>query len=179
MERTVTARKPDGMWVPGHIERQIQAAQAKGAFDNLPGQGKPIADLDRPQDELAWVANYLKRENVDAASLLPPALALAKEVETLPERLRTIRSESEAREVIDDLNARINRAYARPADGPPMRVKLVDVEAVISEWRRRTERSVAPPALPTTSQPTATPRGPRRSRWFRRSKLKDRPRERS
>jgi hypothetical protein len=160
-------RKPDGTWIPGHIERQIQAAQANGAFDNLPGKGKPIADLDRPQPELAWVANYLKRENVDAASLLPPALALAKEVETLPERLGPIRSESEARRVVDDLNARINKAHARPADGPPVRVKLVDAEAAISEWRQRRAESVTPSAPPPSpsSGPTRTTRRPW---WFRR-----------
>jgi hypothetical protein len=167
----MAASKPDNVWVPGWIERQIRSAQANGAFDDLPGQGKPIADLDRPRAEMAWVANYLKRENVDAASLLPPALALAKEVETLPELLRTLRSESEARRLIDDLNTRIKQAHARPADGPPVRVKLVKVEVTIDAWRQgRAEvplppRAPEPPERPASTERPSPRRGPG---WLRR-----------
>jgi len=34
-------RKPGETW-QGFVERQIQEAQAQGAFDNLPGHGKPL-----------------------------------------------------------------------------------------------------------------------------------------
>jgi len=34
-------RKPGESW-PGFVERQIQEAQEQGAFDNLPGHGKPL-----------------------------------------------------------------------------------------------------------------------------------------
>ncbi|WP_338183472.1 DUF1992 domain-containing protein [Jatrophihabitans sp.] len=153
------------MSFPGWIERQIKEAEADGAFDRLPGKGKPIAGLDEPQPELAWLAGYLKREGVDAASLLPPSLALAKEVETLPERLRRVRSEGDARRLIDDLNARILRAHALPPDGPPFRVKCVDVEATISEWARQREAEAT--AVPRV-QPTEPAERRGRRGWFRR-----------
>jgi hypothetical protein len=158
----MTTRKPPGVSFPDWVESQIRDAQAAGAFDDLPGTGKPIAGIDSPQHELAWVAGYLRRENVEVAPLLPPALALAKEVETLPDRLRRVRSEAEARRMIEDLNARIRRAYAAPADGPPMRVKAVDVEATLERWRRAAVPvPVVEPTQPAAPAPRARPR-----RWF-------------
>jgi hypothetical protein len=158
----MTTRKPAGLSFPDWIESQIQDAQAAGAFDDLPGTGKPIADIDSPQHELAWVANYLRRENVEVAPLLPPALALAKEVEALPERLSRVRSETEARRAVEDLNARIRRAYAAPADGPPMRVKAVDVELTLERWRRA---AVPAAAVEPAQSPVPAPRT-RTRRWF-------------
>ncbi len=131
----MTTRKPANVDFPGWVEQQIRQAIAEGAFDNLPGAGKPIPDLGRPQPELAWVANYLRRENVDVAALLPPALALAKEVEDLPGRLLAEVSESTARRVVEDLNQRIARAHAAPQDGPPLRVKMIDVDAALEDRR--------------------------------------------
>jgi hypothetical protein len=166
MEWAVTTRKPAGMSFPGWIERQIQTAQADGAFDDLPGKGKPLSGVDGPQHDMAWVASYLRRESVDVASLLPPSLALAKEVETLPDRIRQVRSESEVRRIVDDLNARITSAHALPADGPPMRVKIVDTEATIREWQSRRDAAVPPSsAAPSRSPQRRKHRG--RLGWFR------------
>lgn len=46
------------------VERQIREAHERGEFDNLPGAGKPLPDLDRPHDELWWVRKKLKDENL-------------------------------------------------------------------------------------------------------------------
>ena len=161
----MTARKPPGMTFQGWIERQISAAEAEGSFENLPGQGKPLKDLNGPQHEMTWVANYLRRENVDVSTLLPPALALAKEVETLPDRLGRIKSEPEARRVIEDLNRRIAHAHSLPADGPPMRVKLVNVEAALNDWREHRKSALLPPQPLAAAAPSTRPQ--RRS-WLRR-----------
>jgi Domain of unknown function (DUF1992) len=162
----MTTRKPPNLSVPDWIERQIRTAEADGAFDNLPGAGKPIPDIDRPQHELAWVANYLRRENVDTADLLPPALALAKEVETLPERLVRERSEARARALVDDLNERIDQAYARPQVGPPLRVKKVKVDAAMAQWHEmQAALAAAAPALPAVPAPDPV----LRRRWLRRA----------
>lgn len=153
----MTKRKPPNMTWPGWVEHQVRTAEAAGAFDNLPGKGKPIPDLDRPQDDLAWVANYLRRENVDVAALLPPALALAKEVEVLPERLLKERSEHAVRELIEDLNDRIVRAHRLPQSGPPMRVGRVDVETVVGRWRAD-RAALAAVVRDTKPEPPATRR---------------------
>jgi len=157
----MTTRKPPSVRFPDWVEGQIRQAEADGAFANLPGAGRPIPDIDRPQSELAWVANYLHRENVEIAELLPPGLALAKEVEQLPALLLRARSEARARELIDDLNIRIDVAYARPQFGPPLRVKKVQVDAAL-ERRRAELAAMAPPPAP------AAPAVERRRGWWRR-----------
>ena len=46
-------------------EREIQKMIEQGAFDNLPGAGKPIPDLDDSYDENCWLKKYLQREKLD------------------------------------------------------------------------------------------------------------------
>jgi len=64
-------------------ENRIREAMAEGAFDNLPGQGKPIPDIDEPYDELWWFKRWLRRENLREAlaeglKRLRPAAASAR-----------------------------------------------------------------------------------------------------
>jgi hypothetical protein len=153
-------RKPPTMTFPGWVEHQVRRAEAEGAFDDLPGAGRPIPDLDRQHDDLAWLAGYLRREDVDVVEVLPPALQLAKEVERLQERLAGIASESRVRAVIADLNERIDAAYARPQVGPPLRVKKVRVDDAVEQWR-----AARPAPVPVAPAPEPAPR---RRRWWRR-----------
>ena len=51
-------------------ERRIREALARGELDGLPGAGKPIADLDEPQDELTWLRKWMKREGLDLSKEL-------------------------------------------------------------------------------------------------------------
>lgn len=164
----MTTRKPPTVSFPDWVEHQIREAERNGAFENLPGKGKPIPDLDRVPHELAWVANYLRRENVDVAGLLPPALALAKEVETLRVRLLAERAEARAREIVDDLNARIARGHAAPQVGPPLRVKLVDADAAVAQWR--TDRADLEAAQPEPAVSDAPEAALRRRTWWRRNR---------
>lgn len=165
----MTPRKPPNVSVPDWVERQIRTATANGAFENLPGAGKPIPNLDRPQDDLAWIANYLKRENVDVTGLLPPGLALAKEVESLPMRLLGERTELHARRVIEDLNGRILRALAAPQVGPPLRVRTVRVEAAVTQWRAdRAALAEAAAAARAEAAAAAVPANSVRRRGWRR-----------
>ncbi|MDT4946746.1 MAG: hypothetical protein QOH14_3479 [Pseudonocardiales bacterium] len=160
----MTQRKPSSSSFPDWVEHQIRTAQADGAFDNLPGAGKPIPGIDEPQHELSWVASYLRREDADVAGLLPPALALAKEVEALPERLVRERSESCVRGIVEDLNERIRAAQRAPQVGPPMRVTTVSLDDAVAQWR------VARPAV-RAEPPVARPAPARRSRlasWLHR-----------
>lgn len=140
------------------MEQQIRAAENDGAFDNLPGKGRPIPGLGAPRDDLAWIADKLRAENVDIGDVLPPALALAREVEQLPHRLQRINSEAQVREIVTDLNARIRRAYLAPQVGPPMRVNRVDMEDAVAQWRAA--RPVPRPRAAVVPEP------PRRRGWL-------------
>lgn len=146
----MTTRKPAHLSFPGWVEAQIVTAQRAGAFDDLPGKGKPIPGLDRPQHELEWVANYLRREDVEVAAVLPPALALAKEVEDLPVTVARLHSAARVRAVVADLNDRIRAAHRAPQVGPPLRVRVLDPDAVVAAWQAARPVRAAPPAPPPT-----------------------------
>jgi Domain of unknown function (DUF1992) len=129
----VTERKPVQMPVEDWVERQIRAAQERGEFDDLPGAGKPLPR--RSGDVMEWVAEKLRAEDTDTRSLLPPSLALRKELEDLPARLSAVRSEREVREIVADLNRRIKAEILVPRGGPPLLVRPVDVEEAVENWR--------------------------------------------
>jgi len=116
------------------VDRQIREAIERGEFDNLPGAGKPIENLD-DRDENWWVRDKMRRENLPAS--LPTPLALRKERETIDQTLADVRSEDDARAIIEDLNQRIRESYARPSNGPRIIVPLLDVEATLQRWRER------------------------------------------
>jgi hypothetical protein len=42
-------------------ENRIREAIEAGELENLPGRGKPIADIDEPYDPNWWVKSWLKR----------------------------------------------------------------------------------------------------------------------
>ena len=117
------------------VDRQIREAIERGEFDNLPGQGRPIKGLNGRDDENWWVKAYLEREQLPLP--LPTSLALRKEVMALPETLADITDERSVREIVADLNHRIAESYRRRLDGPPIIVRLVDVEQAVADWRRR------------------------------------------
>jgi Domain of unknown function (DUF1992) len=160
----MTTRKPSSVSFPDWVDQQIRTAAAEGAFDNLPGAGKPIPDIGAPQHELAWVASYLRREKVDIVDILPPALALAKEVEALPERLLTEPTEDAARRVVEKLNDRIAKAHAAPQVGPPVRVKIINIDAAIVQWRagRAELLRLQDEAHPENASPVASDVSPRK-----------------
>jgi hypothetical protein len=119
------------------IEKQIREAQERGEFDGLPGAGKPIPGIDAPHDELWWVKDKLRRENV---SYLPPSLALRKEVAEIADCVAGERTEGAVRRVVADLNDRIDSATRVPLDGPPVVLRRLDADEVVRAWRRRRAR---------------------------------------
>lgn len=121
-----------GVQYESWIDRQIREATERGEFDNLPSAGKPL-NLD--PDEDWWIKAKLAHE--DLGALLPGPLMLRREVERIQDTLADVERESVAREVLDDLNARIREYYLRPGPAPQIIVRLVDVEAELDAWRRR------------------------------------------
>jgi hypothetical protein len=75
-------------------EHRILEAQRNGAFDNLPGKGKPLEleDLSWVPDELRIGYHVLKNAHV-----LPPEAELLKDVHTLEDLLKHIEDEGERR----------------------------------------------------------------------------------
>lgn len=73
------------------IDARIRVAQAEGAFENLPGAGKPLPPEDDPENALI---NRLMKEN----GAVPEFVSLSRELERLRAELeetgdRTARSE--------------------------------------------------------------------------------------
>jgi hypothetical protein len=141
------------------VDLQIRQAMERGDFDDLPGQGKPIADLGSQHDPDWWLKKLVEREKI---AVLPPALALRKEDAELDDRLDRHNVESEVRREVEDFNARVIRARYTPVDGPPLITMPRDVEAAVEAWReRRAARRTAP-------RPDPAPAPPRRHWWNRR-----------
>jgi hypothetical protein len=110
---TMTDRKPPGIDFGTWVERKIREAAERGAFDNLPGAGKPIPDLDKPHDELWWIKRKLRDEQLAA---LPPTIALV-------------------RAIVAAINAKIADGNRKAASGPPLNLAPFDAERVVARWR--------------------------------------------
>jgi len=160
----MTERKPREITFTSWVDQQVAEAAERGAFDNLPGAGKPIP---RRGGTDAWLQDYLRREGVPAEEMLPTPLRLRKEIERLAETIGDLNSEAEVREVVSGLNRRILE-WRRIPTGPPMYLRLVDQEAMVARWRdaRRGPSVPVPAARPHPDPP------PRRRRWWRRRALR-------
>ena len=130
----MTERKPPGVSFQTWVERRIREATERGEFDNLPGAGKPIADLDKPHDELWWVRQKLRRENL---TYLPASIVLRKEAEEALLAAARAGSEQEVRRIVADINAKIVEGNRKAASGPPLNLVPFDVERVVRGWRER------------------------------------------
>jgi hypothetical protein len=130
----MTERKPPGVGFETWVDRQIREAAERGEFDNLPGAGKPIPDLDAPHDELWWIKQKLRRENF---SYLPPTIALRRAAEDALETASQAGSEAEVRRIVGDINRRILDGNRKAASGPPLNLAPFDVERVVRSWRER------------------------------------------
>jgi Domain of unknown function (DUF1992) len=130
----VSKRKPADVSWESWVERQIREAQERGEFDALAGAGKPIADLDRPYDEMWWIRKKFKE---DKLSVLPPALQVRRDLERAREQIARAGSEHQVRQIIAGINARIRRTNRTTMHGPPTTVMPLDEERTVREWRER------------------------------------------
>lgn len=131
----MTERKPPGVSFETWIDRQIREAQERGQFERLPGAGKPIPGANEPYDELWWVKNVMRREEL--TFMLPTGLALRKEAEDIDAAAAKKAAEEDVRALVVDLNRRIADALRKPPEGPPVTVMPLDVERVVRTWRER------------------------------------------
>lgn len=87
-------------------EERIKEAQRAGAFDNLPGKGKPL-DL----EDLSWVPedlriSYLILKN---AHVLPPEAELLKDIHTIEDLLKHVEDEGERRALAKSIQFKLIR----------------------------------------------------------------------
>jgi len=171
----MTERKPKQQSFPSWIDQQIADAEQRGVFDKLPGAGKPLnlkpttGDGDFGQ---AWMRDYARREGVPAEDFLPTPLKLRREIEQLADTVGEMRSEAEVRETFGDLNRRIVE-WRRIPVGPPIHVRLVNIDEMVERWRA----AHAPKPAATRAEPAPEPSPAPKARcpsWLRRLRHRQR-----
>lgn len=88
------------------VEERIREAQREGAFDNLPGRGKPLQLEDQsliPED-LRMSYHILRNAHV-----LPPGAELRKEIHTLQDLLKYVEDEGERRAMAKEIEWKMIR----------------------------------------------------------------------
>jgi hypothetical protein len=155
----MTERKPPGMSFETWVDRQIEAARERGAFEGLAGAGKPLTGLDREETSYDWALRWARRENGDVAGMLPPGLSLRRERDRMPDVVPSLPSEAAVRALAEDYNDRVRAFWRRPQEGPPVVPGLADADALVRLWHAT--RPPAPPPVPTHTPPAA-----RRRRWW-------------
>ena len=98
------------------VEARIADAQRAGAFDDLPGAGRPLElDDDRLVPEDVRTACRILRN----AGLVPPEVEARKEAADLRKRIAAATAEPEKRRALAKLALLEARLDARGAAGPP------------------------------------------------------------
>ena len=131
-------RKPRGVSSTDWSTALIRKAEEEGAFDNLSTSGKPIADLDKPYDQLWWAKKLMKRENIE---FLPDSLKLRREVESRLEKIHRMKAEETVRLEIDSLNQHIRKVNSQAIEGPPSDVSPLDPDEIVRRWRKKRDQS--------------------------------------
>lgn len=139
----------------------LDAAFARGDFDNLAYAGKPIPGLGTTNDPDWWVKGLMERENV--SGLGPPALMLRKEDAELEATLDQLPNKTAVRQALTDFNSRIIEARRQLLGGPPVVTALRDIDAELNAWEKRRSASHAAPVTERIDS-VATGRGG----WLRR-----------
>jgi hypothetical protein len=87
-------------------EQRILEAQRAGAFDDLPGKGKPLE-----LEDLSWVPDDLRigYHILKNAHVLPPEAELLKDIHTLEDLLKYVEDEGDRRALAKSIQAKLIR----------------------------------------------------------------------
>jgi hypothetical protein len=132
-----------------YVETAIQQAIRSGAFDDLPGHGKPLDGLGEHHDPDWWIRRKIQTEQL--TGLGPPAIMLRVEHGQFAQRLDELSREDDVREYVEDFNRRVIEARRQLLGGPPVITPTHDVDAELAQWRERRAARLsasAPPAEP-------------------------------
>jgi len=128
----VPTRKVPGKSWESYADFLVRKAEEEGAFENLPGAGKPLDGIDGPYDENWWIKAFLKREGL---SILPESLRFKAELHGEVEKLWRLFTEADVRRKVGELNARIRAMNARFVEGPALNLSPFDIEETVRRWR--------------------------------------------
>lgn len=145
------------------VDLQIERAMARGEFDDLPGEGKPLGNLGSPDDRDWWLRRLIEREQITGG--LPAALQLRKEDAELDGLLDRESAEKSVRRMLEDFNRRIVEARRQLQGGPPVVTALREVETEVERWRERLQVRRRPQS---TDHSKREREQRRRGSWFRR-----------
>lgn len=141
------------------VDLQVQQSIQRGEFDNLPGAGKPIKNLDRDHDPDWWVKQLVEREQI---VVLPRSVQLRKDDAELDGLLDTQTTEDGARRIVEEFNERVIAARYGAPEGPPLITMPRDVDATLDAWRERRAARVA------AAKNVRSRERPEKRRWWRR-----------
>src|SRR4051794_8882456 len=117
------------------VDRQIREAQERGEWERLNGLGKPLPGAGTEYDEDWWVKEWVRRQEV--TGVLPATLTLRKDVEDVAAAVDRLRTETQVRAHVAELNERIGRNRRGYLDGPAVLLRELDADAVVAGWRTR------------------------------------------
>lgn len=109
------------------VEKEIEEAIARGEFDHLPGQGKPLPSGD---DGPGWwarrkVAELRRQDRIDD---------LRRSLDDRMGELWPLRTEEEVRDRVAEINSEIVAANNSLAEDDHL--ALLDPAAILALWRR-------------------------------------------
>ncbi len=145
------------------MDRAIREAAEAGAFDDLPGAGKPLPSSGFGGDD--FLARWAAGEE-GGTSFLPMSLQLRKEGHDIDARVSTERSEQKVRELVEDLNARISNEIRMPTSTPPLAMRQLNADEVVARWQAERDRLSAERSAALAAERPATVAN---KRWWRRS----------
>lgn len=101
----------------------------EGAFDRLPGRGRPLPGLDRTYDPAWWARAYIERR-----AAIDRAIELAAEIDRGMGSVWALPDTAQVEAEVDRLNSLLEAANqgVPPGEGVP----LLDLDAVLDTWRR-------------------------------------------
>jgi hypothetical protein len=117
------------------LDRAIREATEQGAFDDLPGAGKPLA-FKRPGDPDWWLKDLVDREGLSGGDIVGSTVALRREADEFPASLAGLATEDAVRAALEDFNRRVAEDWRRPGTGrgAPIIARPIDVEAMVQAW---------------------------------------------
>ncbi|MGH7832279.1 MAG: DUF1992 domain-containing protein [Candidatus Binatia bacterium] len=88
------------------VEEKIREAQEAGAFDNLPGAGKPLK-----LEDLSWVPEDLRVAYtiLKNAHVLPPEVELLKQIRTIEELLKYVEDGPQKKDLVKQIEWKMIR----------------------------------------------------------------------